>query len=105
MQRNGAPGGTTVPPGALNAPLFQSITQRLEAGGRCVVLDLGAAHTETLALLGKYHCRVEVGDLADGIESLDRFDPEEDPKRVRERVEAALPRKRDEAIDLVLCWD
>jgi hypothetical protein len=103
--RNGAPGGTSVPPGALNAPLFQSIMQRLEAGGRCVVLDLGAAHTETLAVLGRYHCRVEIGDLADGIDALDRFDPEEDPKRVRERVEAALPRKRDEAIDLVLCWD
>ena len=53
-------------PEALNAPLFRTIVEQLEGGGRYVVLELGAASTPMLELLGQFRCRVEIADLADG---------------------------------------
>lgn len=98
--RLGSPSGGD--PDALNAPLFHSLIERLENGGRCVVMDLGAARTETISLLGQFRCRLEIVDLA---ESLDELNAEEDPSRLRRRAEALLPAPRREPIDVVLCWD
>jgi hypothetical protein len=90
--------------GALNAPLFQSVIERLRgAGGRCVVLDLGAARPETIRLLGEFRCRLDIVDLADGLEQLNM--PEQTPRGLRERAESLLPPRRREAADVVLCWD
>lgn len=88
-------------PEALNAPLFASLIERLHAGGRCVVLDLGAARTETLALFGQFRSRMEIADLADGIE---RFQVEAEPEELRDQAEKLLPRGGPPA-DVVLCWD
>jgi len=89
-------------PEALNAPLFHSIIERLDETGRLVVLDLGRARTETIRVFSGYRCRLEIGDIADGIDALNA---EPDAKALREKVEALLPAKRREPIDLVLCWD
>jgi hypothetical protein len=89
-------------PEGLSAPLFHSLIQRLQSGGRWVVLDLGAAHSATIRALGKYRCRLEIVDLADGLDSLNG---EVDPRRIRQRAEALLPQRHGEPTDVVLCWD
>jgi hypothetical protein len=76
--------------------------QRLQAGGRWCVLDLGAAHSATIRAFGKYRCRLEIVDLADG---LDALNGEVDARRLRQRADAALPERRSEGADIVLCWD
>lgn len=97
-----APQPTLQNPEALNAPLFHSIIGSLDEASRFVVLDLGRARTETIAAFSGYRCRLEIGDIADGIEALNA---EAEAKTLREKVEALLPAKRREPIDLVLCWD
>lgn len=78
----------------------------MAASERHVVLDLGAASTATLALLGRSLCRVEIADLAHfgGIDSLNAAGPDGD---VRVAVAESLLPKRlsEEPVDLVLCWD
>jgi hypothetical protein len=88
--------------GALNAPLFHSLIDRLGDGGRFVVLDLGSVRSETVALLTQYRCRLEIADLGD---SIDALNAEESPRRLRELAEAALPARRRESTDLVFGWD
>jgi hypothetical protein len=77
----------------------------LDATKRHVILDLGAASTPLLTLLGQSRCRVEVADLAHfgGIDHLNSAEP--GPALV-EAADSLLPNKlSDDAIDLVLCWD
>lgn len=95
-------------PEALNAPLFRSIVEQLEAGGRHVVLELGAASTPMLELLGQYRCRVQIADLADGgIEQLNAAAALEEgaAAALAATAEALLPSREDEPFDLVFCWD
>jgi hypothetical protein len=86
----------------LNAPLFHTLIQRLEGGGRWVVLDLGAARTETLALFGRFRCRLDIVELADGVDALNA---EQDPASLQRCAEGLLPVKGGEPIDVVLGWD
>ncbi|HEX7080005.1 MAG TPA: hypothetical protein VF329_03220 [Gammaproteobacteria bacterium] len=86
---------------ALNAPLFGSLLERLRAVDRCVVLDLGAARTETIALFGQFRARLDIVDLGEGLQQLDEAEPE----FLRERAEALLPVRGPEPADVVLCWD
>ncbi len=86
----------------MSAPLFHSLMQRLETGGRWVVLDLGSAHNATIRALGRFRCRLEIVELADG---LDALNGEIDARRIRQRAETLLPPRRGELIDVVLCWD
>lgn len=95
-------------PEALNAPLFRSLVDQLEAGGRHVVLDLGPASTPMLDLLGQFRCRVEIVDLA-GFGGIARMNAVEDENETADallaRAETLLPAYRADALDLVLCWD
>jgi hypothetical protein len=86
----------------LSAPLFHGLIQRLQAGGRWVVLDLGSLQSATIRALGRFRCRLEIVDLAD---SLDSLNGEPDPRRIRQFADALLPARRSEAVDIVLCWD
>jgi hypothetical protein len=86
----------------LSAPLFHSLIQRLQSGTRFVVLDLGTVHSATIRELGKFRCRLEFVELADGLDSLNG---EVDPRRIRQLADALLPLRRPEATDIVLCWD
>jgi hypothetical protein len=85
----------------VRAPLFASLMQRMAGGQRWIVLDLGPARNETIALLGQFRCRLDIADLA---ADLEHIDAELEPSELRERVETLLP-KFAEPADLVLCWD
>lgn len=85
-----------------NAPLFRALVERLATDERCVVLDLGAARTQTVALFGRYRCRLDIADLADGLQ---RLDAETDAETLHVAIEAMLPTANGEALDAVLCWD
>ena len=90
---------------AFHAPLFHETVAGLNATERHVVLDLGAASTATLALLGRSRCRVEIADLAHfgGLDKLNATQPGPSLAGVADEL---LPTRRPEdAIDLVLCWD
>ena len=94
------PGAT----GPVRAPLFRSLVERMEDGGRWVILDLGPARPESIDLFGRFRCRLEIADLAD---DLDALVPAEDAgeELLRERMEEALPPRNPEPVDIVLCWD
>jgi hypothetical protein len=87
---------------SLSAPLFHSLVDRLGDGGRFVLLDLASARPATVRLLSQFRCRYEVAELADAIDPLNA---EQDPRRLRSIAEAALPARRQEPTDIVLCWD
>ncbi len=101
-------GSTRVPPhspAAFHAPLFHDLVAGLDTAERHVVLDLGAASTATLALLGRFRCRVEIVDLAyfGGIKELNTAAP---GRALAGTAEALLPYPpTGDAFDLVLCWD
>lgn len=93
------------PPPAFHAPLFHDLVAGLDADERHVVLDLGTASTEMLALLGQSRCCVEIADLAHfgGIDRLNLTEPRSELANV---AESLFPnRLSDDAIDLVFCWD
>jgi len=89
-------------PEALNAPLFHSLIKRLEGGGRWIVLDLGAARSDTIRTFGRFRCRLDIVDLAEAVGALRDVT---DPRLLRQLVDALLPRRGPEATDVVLCWD
>jgi hypothetical protein len=93
-------------PNALNAPLFRHLVSQLEAPRHWLILDLGAASTELLTLLGRFRCCVEIADVVDDGHGLDGLnDPEADAGALRAAAEALLPARREAPIDIVLCWD
>lgn len=87
---------------SLNAPLFRSLVERMDEGGRWVVLDLGPAQKDIVALFNRFRCRLDIADLA---EVLDELNAETETPPLSERAEAVLPAPRDESTDIVLCWD
>lgn len=89
-------------PEKFNAPLFRSLVENLSARERWVVLDLGAARTQTVALFGRYNSRLDIADIADEVNGLNALS---DPKLAGNAVDTLLPDCNDEATDLVLCWD
>ena len=92
-------------PVAFHAPLFHDLVTGLSATERHVVLDLGAASTAMLALLGQSRCRVEIADLAH-FGGIDRLNTTEPGPALPIAVNAMLPnRLPDDAFDLVFCWD
>lgn len=103
--RRANPGVSSGSPAAFRAPLFSELVAGLEGDERHVVLDLGAASTEMLALLGRSRCRVEIADLAHfgGVDYLNSKEPGPD---LVGAVDSWLPNGlSNEAIDLIFCWD
>ncbi|MGI9237166.1 MAG: hypothetical protein ACR2QZ_07200 [Woeseiaceae bacterium] len=92
-------------PAALHAPLFQDLLAGLHETERHVVLDLGAASTAMLALLGRSRCRVEIADLAH-FGGIDELRSAESGPALADAAESLLPnRLSGDAFDLVFCWD
>ena len=56
-------------PREFNVPLFRSLIDNLAEDRRWVVLDLGAARPQTVALLSRFRCRLEIADLADATDT------------------------------------
>jgi len=70
-----------------------------------MILDLGAASTAMLALLGRSRCRVEIADLAH-FGGLDLLNTTEPGPALADAAESLLPnRLPNDPIDLVFCWD
>ena len=89
-------------PAPPNVPLFHSLLERMRAGGRWVVLDLGPAQPVTIRVLGQFRCRLEIAHLGDGLGELAG---ESDTDGLRAKADTLLPARRDEPTDIVLCWD
>jgi hypothetical protein len=92
-------------PATVRAPLFHDIVVGLDDDRRHVVLDLGAASTEMLAILSQARCRVEIADFAHfgGIEMLNNAEPGSSLVDAADSWIQEQP--KDDLIDLVLCWD
>jgi hypothetical protein len=88
----------------INAPLFRGLVEGFEnhPEDRHVVLDLGPARPETVALFGRFRCRLEIADIA---EDLDEINGLEEPDELNECLHTVLPPQHAETADLVLCWD
>ena len=89
----------------LNAPLFRELTRVCDPPERRVVLDLGAATTPMLTLLGRNGCHVQVADIVDGHE-IRRLNGAEPGRELDELAASMLPRHcAVDPVDLVFCWD
>ncbi|MBT8086192.1 MAG: hypothetical protein KJN72_13270 [Woeseia sp.] len=90
---------------ALNVPLFQSILEQREDTQRQVILDLGAASSAMLSVLGQFPCHVQIADLAsDG--GIERLNAAETGDEIAELAAVLLPpHSAEDPVDLVLCWD
>ena len=105
LRRAKSPAVLSNAPVAFHAPLFHELVTGLDPTKRHVVLDLGAASTAMLALLGRSRCRVEIADLAHfgGIDRLNTTQPGPAlPDAANDLLPSLLP---DDPIDLVFCWD
>jgi len=91
-----------VEPAAVNAPLFRGLVESLRDDRRAVILDLGPACSATVALLTPFRCRLDIADVADG---LDALDAETERAAMDHRIAGLLPPVRQEPADIVLCWD
>lgn len=90
--------------GPVRAPLFHSLVERMEDGGRWVIMDLGPPRPENIDLFGRFRCRLEIADLSADLEALV---PAEDAgeETLRQQMEDALPPRSPEPVDVVFCWD
>jgi len=91
-----------VAPATPHAPLFKALIERIDVARRVIVLDLGAAHSRTLELFGRFRCRIEIVDARSDIESLNGV---VEPPDLEAAVSALLPQAGAEPLDVVLCWD
>jgi hypothetical protein len=103
--RQAGPRSAAGSPSTLHAPLFQELIGKLDETKRYVILDLGAASTAMLALLGQYRCRVEIADFAyfGGIGTLNSAEP---GLALSDAAETCLPKQSPgDPVELVFCWD
>ena len=92
-------------PAAFHAPLFHDLVTSLDENQRHIVLDLGSASTEMLALLGRSPSRVEIVDLA-YFGGIDRLNAPATRSERASVADAILPHPLPgEKFDLVFCWD
>lgn len=87
----------------LRAPLFHELVERIPEDSRRVVLDLGPARPETVALFSRFRCRMEIADLATSLANLNAASAAGED--LVAAAQAALPAARSEPVDVVLCWD
>ncbi len=85
-----------------NAPLFSGLIEGVPEDQRWVVLDLGKVCPQVISLLGGHRCRVEIAEVGQELELLNR---DLDREALQHVAEGALPARLSEPVDLVLCWD
>lgn len=86
----------------MRAPLFAALVERIGAGGRWVILDLGPAQATTVAFLTRFRCRLDIVDLP---ASLDAVNAGRQGDELHRQLDAILPDSRKEPADVVFCWD
>jgi len=88
-------------PRTVNVPLFRSLIEVLDQDRRWVVLDLGPARPQTVALLGRFRCRLDIADLmlADSLADTD------DRVLAGELAAQLGAIQHPEPTDIALCWD
>lgn len=89
-------------PTPFNAPLFRTLIEGVPENERCVVLDLGKVCPQVVTLFGGHRCRVEIAEVAQELDLLNR---DLDREALQHVAEGALPAPLSEPVDLVLCWD
>lgn len=89
-------------PVPFNAPLFRALIEGVPDDQRWVVLDLGKVCPQVITMLGGHRCRVEIAEVAQDLELLNR---DLDREALQHVAEGVLPARLAEPVDLVLCWD
>ncbi len=103
--RKASPAAQTGSPAPFHAPLLHELIGNPDAIDRLAILDLGAASTELLGLLGRCRCCVEIADVA-YFGGLEQLNTTERGPALADVAESLLPKRfRDSPVDLVLCWD
>ena len=88
----------------LKVPQFHWLAEKMRAGGRWVIQDLGAANAATIDYLNQFRCRLEIADLPASLSSLLSSEADDD-ESLGNKVQQALPARTDEPVDIILCWD
>ena len=57
---------------SFNAPLFRALIDAVPDDRRWIVLDLGKVSPQVVTLFGGHRCRVEIAEVAHGLELLNR---------------------------------
>ncbi len=103
--RRAKPSAPPDAPVAFHAPLFHDLVAGLEPTRRHVVLDLGAASTDMLALLGRSRCRVEIADFAYS-GCIEQLNASKTGPALAGVADALLPNPPPgDEFELVFCWD
>jgi len=92
----------TTKPVPFNAPLFKALIEGVPDDERWVVLDLGKICPQVITLFGGHRCRVEIAEIGQELELLNR---DLDRESLRHVADSVLPPRLAEPADLVLCWD
>lgn len=92
-------------PEPIRAPLFSTAVAALDDDRRHVVLDLGRARAGTVALFGRFRCRLDVADLPAHLDDLPNPEDEGGLQALEGWLGRLLPPARGEQVDLVLCWN
>ncbi len=86
-----------------NVPLFRSLIDNLAEDRRWIVLDLGAARPQTVALLSRFRCRLEIADLTGTADT--PGNGAGDAVTLTRLSEALDCIPSIEPVDIVFCWD
>lgn len=106
--RSGEPRGAATarmlsdPPSQVSAPLFKSVLERIAERPRPVILELGAARQDLLALLHETGCRLIVADLATSFADCCRAN---DSNGLAHILEVLRELCKPEPVDAVFAWD
>ena len=87
----------------VTVPLFRSVMDSLGEDRRWVILDLGMARPQTIDLLSRFRCRVDIADLEDAV--IASLDWEGESGAAPDPVESLRSMPRSEPADVVLTWD
>lgn len=94
--------GTPEIHGEQQTPLFKLLVERMQAGGRWEILDLGRAQATTIEICGRLRCRLDIVDLPAWVGALNAAQSRPDLDNL---IESILPAKHNGKLDVVLCRD
>ncbi len=108
VARSGEPRGAATarmlpdPPTRVSAPLFKTVLERIAESPRPIILELGAARQDLLALLNDSGCRLIVANLATAFADTREGS---DSSGIAHITEVLSELCQPEPVDIVLSWD